>query len=95
MIRANRTFCSVDVERHAGEFMEAAKTLQLYFIRAQHQHQPSREDALRKVRVLGEFACVYVLELVGVGDSIRRQRLHIGLMSWLAIFHVKFFMVFN
>jgi Tfp pilus assembly protein PilN len=28
--------------------MEAAKTLQLYFIRAQHQHQPSREDALRK-----------------------------------------------
>ena len=49
MIRVNGTFYSVDVERHAGEFMEAAKTLQLYFIRAQHQHQPSKEDALRKV----------------------------------------------
>lgn len=81
MIRVNGTFCSVDVERHAGEFMEAAKTLQLYFIRAQHQHQPSREDALRKVRVLGEFACVCVLELVGCGDGIRRQLLCICFMS--------------
>jgi len=38
----------VDVERHAADFMEAAKTLQLYFIRAQHQHQPTREESLRK-----------------------------------------------
>lgn len=38
----------VDVERHAADFMEAAKTLQLYFIRAQHRHQPSREEALKK-----------------------------------------------
>lgn len=38
----------VDVERHAADFMEAAKTLQLYFIRVQHQQQPTREEALRK-----------------------------------------------
>jgi hypothetical protein len=43
--------CTVDVERHAADFMEAAKTLQLYFIRVQHQQQPTREEALRKVNI--------------------------------------------
>lgn len=38
----------IDVERHARDFMEAAKKLQLYFIRLQHQNQPSKEEALRK-----------------------------------------------
>ncbi|CAK9216043.1 unnamed protein product [Sphagnum troendelagicum] len=38
----------VDVERHARDFMETAKSLQLFFIKAQHQHKPTREEALRK-----------------------------------------------
>eukprot|EP00252_Welwitschia_mirabilis_P013224 TRINITY_DN29159_c0_g1_i1.p1 TRINITY_DN29159_c0_g1~~TRINITY_DN29159_c0_g1_i1.p1 ORF type:complete len:147 (+),score=41.02 TRINITY_DN29159_c0_g1_i1:153-593(+) len=38
----------IDVERHARDFMEAAKKLQLYFIRLQHQSQPSKEEALEK-----------------------------------------------
>ncbi|RWR94181.1 mediator of RNA polymerase II transcription subunit 28 [Cinnamomum micranthum f. kanehirae] len=38
----------VDVERHARDFMEAAKKLQLYFIGLQHQDQPTKEETLRK-----------------------------------------------
>ncbi|KAJ8623224.1 hypothetical protein MRB53_031753 [Persea americana] len=38
----------IDVERHARDFMEAAKKLQLYFIGLQHQDQPSKEETLRK-----------------------------------------------
>ncbi|KAF6161674.1 hypothetical protein GIB67_024031 [Kingdonia uniflora] len=38
----------VDVERHARDFMDAAKKLQLYFIRLQHEDQPSKEIILRK-----------------------------------------------
>ena len=43
--------CAVDVESPAADFMEAAKTLQLYFIRVRHQHQLTREEALREVNV--------------------------------------------
>ncbi|KAK1291557.1 Mediator of RNA polymerase II transcription subunit 28 [Acorus calamus] len=39
---------SVDVERHARDFMEAAKKLQLYFIGLQQEDQPTREEMLRK-----------------------------------------------
>ncbi|KAH7655040.1 mediator of RNA polymerase II transcription subunit 28 protein [Dioscorea alata] len=38
----------IDVERHARDFMEAAKKLQLYFIGLQHEDQPSKEEMLRK-----------------------------------------------
>ncbi|WOL03295.1 hypothetical protein Cni_G12015 [Canna indica] len=38
----------VDVERHAREFMEAAKKLQLYFIGLQREDEPTREEMLRK-----------------------------------------------
>ncbi|XP_020113534.1 mediator of RNA polymerase II transcription subunit 28 [Ananas comosus] len=38
----------IDVERHAREFMEAAKKLQLYFIGLQREDQPTREEMLRK-----------------------------------------------
>nr|CAD1829808.1 unnamed protein product [Ananas comosus var. bracteatus] len=38
----------IDVERHAREFMEAAKKLQLYFIGLQREDQPTREEKLRK-----------------------------------------------
>ncbi|KAJ8623611.1 hypothetical protein MRB53_032140 [Persea americana] len=44
----------IDVERHARDFMEAAKKLQLYFIGLQHQDQPSKEETLRKEIALME-----------------------------------------
>lgn len=40
---------SVDVERHARDFMEAAKKLQLYFIGLQREDQPTKAEQLRKV----------------------------------------------
>jgi hypothetical protein len=40
---------AVDVERHARDFMEAAKKLQSYFISLQREEQPTTEDMLRKV----------------------------------------------
>ncbi|KAF5191568.1 Mediator of rna polymerase ii transcription subunit [Thalictrum thalictroides] len=39
---------SVDVERHARDFMEAAKKLQLYFIGLQQEKSPSKAETLRK-----------------------------------------------
>ncbi|CAA3004656.1 mediator of RNA polymerase II transcription subunit 28 [Olea europaea subsp. europaea] len=38
----------IDVERHARDFMEAAKKLQLYFIGLQREDQPSRAETLQK-----------------------------------------------
>ncbi|XP_007050955.2 PREDICTED: mediator of RNA polymerase II transcription subunit 28 [Theobroma cacao] len=38
----------IDVERHARDFMEAAKKLQLYFIGLQREDQPTRAEMLRK-----------------------------------------------
>jgi mediator of RNA polymerase II transcription subunit 28 len=40
---------AVDVERHARDFMEAAKKLQSYFISLQREERPTTEDMLRKV----------------------------------------------
>lgn len=39
----------VDVERHARDFMEAAKKLQLYFISLQREDQPTKAEMLQKV----------------------------------------------
>ncbi|KDO87186.1 hypothetical protein CISIN_1g032351mg [Citrus sinensis] len=39
----------IDVERHARDFMEAAKKLQLYFISLQREDQPTEVEMLRKV----------------------------------------------
>ncbi|KAJ6972934.1 mediator of RNA polymerase II transcription subunit 28 [Populus alba] len=38
----------IDVERHARDFMEAAKKLQLYFIGLQREDQPTMSETLRK-----------------------------------------------
>ncbi|KAI3889240.1 hypothetical protein MKW92_046164 [Papaver armeniacum] len=38
----------IDVERHARDFMEAAKKLQLYFIGLQHEELPTKDATLRK-----------------------------------------------
>ncbi|CAA0828218.1 Poly [Striga hermonthica] len=39
---------TIDVERHARDFMEAAKKLQLFFIGLQREEQPTRAETLRK-----------------------------------------------
>ncbi|KAJ6674947.1 MEDIATOR OF RNA polymerase II TRANSCRIPTION SUBUNIT 28 [Salix viminalis] len=38
----------IDVERHARDFMEAAKKLQLYFIGLQREDKPTMSETLRK-----------------------------------------------
>ncbi|KAG9145748.1 hypothetical protein Leryth_011187 [Lithospermum erythrorhizon] len=38
----------VDVERHARDFMEAAKKLQFYFIGLQREDKPTRAETLNK-----------------------------------------------
>ncbi|CAL5352287.1 hypothetical protein ACSBR2_031753 [Camellia fascicularis] len=38
----------IDVERHARDFMEAAKRLQLYFIGLQREDQPTKAETLQK-----------------------------------------------
>nr|GEU30180.1 mediator of RNA polymerase II transcription subunit 28 [Tanacetum cinerariifolium] len=38
----------IDVERHARDFMEAAKKLQLYFISLQREDQPTKQELLHK-----------------------------------------------
>ncbi|XP_050238846.1 mediator of RNA polymerase II transcription subunit 28 [Mercurialis annua] len=38
----------IDVERHARDFMEAAKKIQLYFIGLQREDQPTVAETLRK-----------------------------------------------
>lgn len=41
---------AVDVERHARDFMEAAKKLQLYFMGLKREdHAPTRAESLKKV----------------------------------------------
>ncbi|EPS70795.1 hypothetical protein M569_03963 [Genlisea aurea] len=39
----------IDVERHARDFMEAAKKLQLCFIALQREERPTRAEILRRV----------------------------------------------
>ncbi|OIV88996.1 hypothetical protein TanjilG_07620 [Lupinus angustifolius] len=38
----------IDVDKHARDFMEAAKKLQLYFISLQREDQPTKAEMLRK-----------------------------------------------
>ncbi|CAM6097099.1 unnamed protein product [Calypogeia fissa] len=46
--RSSHPSLHVDVERHSKEFMDAAKKIQLFFIRVGHQYEPSRDSILRK-----------------------------------------------
>ncbi|XP_031124031.1 mediator of RNA polymerase II transcription subunit 28 [Ipomoea triloba] len=46
--RSAHPYHQIDVERHARDFMDAAKKLQLYFIGLQREDVPSRESTLRK-----------------------------------------------
>ncbi|CAH9124931.1 unnamed protein product [Cuscuta epithymum] len=46
--RSAHPYHQIDVERHARDFMDAAKKLQLFFIGLQRQDQPSRASCLLK-----------------------------------------------
>ncbi|KAI5384308.1 hypothetical protein KIW84_071353 [Lathyrus oleraceus] len=49
-----RRVVKVDVDRHARDFMEAAKKLQLYFISLQREDKPSKAEMLKKEIALME-----------------------------------------
>ncbi|KAG6645033.1 mediator of RNA polymerase II transcription subunit 28-like [Carya illinoinensis] len=57
----------IDVERHARDFMEAAKKLQLYFIGLQREDQPT------KVETLGKDIALMEDELRMKSDIIKKQ----------------------
>ncbi|XAR58423.1 hypothetical protein NMG60_11013808 [Bertholletia excelsa] len=54
----------IDVERHARDFMEAAKKLQLYFIGLQCEDLPTRAETLRKEIALTEEELKVKSELI-------------------------------
>ncbi|KAK2965175.1 hypothetical protein RJ640_019930 [Escallonia rubra] len=57
----------VDVERHARDFMEAAKKLQLYFIGLQREDQPTKAEKLQKEIAMMEE------ELKAKNELIKKQ----------------------
>ncbi|XP_016511650.1 mediator of RNA polymerase II transcription subunit 28 isoform X2 [Nicotiana tabacum] len=52
--RSAHPYHQIDVERHARDFMEAAKKLQLYLIGLQREDLPSKPDMLRKIAKMEE-----------------------------------------
>ncbi|KAJ4820831.1 Mediator of RNA polymerase II transcription subunit 28 [Rhynchospora pubera] len=44
----------IDVERHARDFMEAAKKLQLYFMAIQREEEPTKEQLLQQEMAIME-----------------------------------------
>ncbi|KAM7495844.1 hypothetical protein LguiA_020258 [Lonicera macranthoides] len=54
----------IDVERHARDFMEAAKKLQLHFIGLQREDQPTKAETLRKEIVMMEDELKTKTELI-------------------------------
>ncbi|KAL5561432.1 hypothetical protein UlMin_031179 [Ulmus minor] len=60
----------IDVERHARDFMEAAKKLQLYFIGLQREDQPSKTETLRKEIAVMEEELKIKTELVSKHEKL-------------------------
>ncbi|KMT06042.1 hypothetical protein BVRB_7g163710 [Beta vulgaris subsp. vulgaris] len=54
----------IDVERHARDFMEAAKKLQLYFISLQREDQPTKAEMLQKELAVMEEELKVKTELI-------------------------------
>lgn len=72
---------SVDVERHARDFMEAAKKLQLYFISLQREDHPTKTEMLQKV-----MECI--LEFGSIYTSCRPADIKQLIRGLMIIFHV-------
>lgn len=71
---------TVDVERHARDFMEAAKKLQLYFIGLQREDQPTKAETLRKVnpQAICSWYCIsHPLLQISSGNLIKSSSLRI------------------
>ncbi|KAL2238993.1 mediator of RNA polymerase II transcription subunit 28 [Sesamum indicum] len=60
----------IDVERHARDFMEAAKKLQLYFIGLQREDQPTRAETLRKEIAMMEEELKVKSELINKQEKL-------------------------
>ncbi|XP_054780759.1 mediator of RNA polymerase II transcription subunit 28-like isoform X2 [Prosopis cineraria] len=60
----------IDVERHARDFMEAAKKLQLYFISLLRESQPSKAEMLRKEIALMEEELKRKTELIKKQENL-------------------------
>ncbi|GLU07368.1 hypothetical protein SLE2022_243290 [Rubroshorea leprosula] len=58
----------IDVERHARDFMEAAKKLQLFFIGLQREDQPTRAE------ILGKEIAAMEEELKAKNEIINKQQ---------------------
>ncbi|KAL8530987.1 hypothetical protein ACS0TY_007845 [Phlomoides rotata] len=60
----------IDVERHARDFMDAAKKLQLYFISLQREDQPTRAETLQKEIAMMEEELKVKSELIKKQDGL-------------------------
>ncbi|KAG9152238.1 hypothetical protein Leryth_026835 [Lithospermum erythrorhizon] len=52
--RSSRPSLQIDVERHASDFMEAAKKLQLYLTALQHEDKPNMAGTLKRIAAMEE-----------------------------------------
>ncbi|XP_062088881.1 mediator of RNA polymerase II transcription subunit 28 [Humulus lupulus] len=60
----------IDVERHARDFMEAAKKLQLHLIGLQREDEPSRAETLRKEIAVMEEELKVKTELINRHEKL-------------------------
>lgn len=60
----------IDVERHARDFMEAAKKLQLYFIGLEREEQPNKAETLRKEIVAMEEELKHKTEIISKHEKL-------------------------
>ncbi|KAL7112625.1 hypothetical protein ACP275_04G014200 [Erythranthe tilingii] len=60
----------IDVERHARDFMDAAKKLQLYLIGLQREDQPTRAETLRKEIAMMEEELKVKSELISKQEKL-------------------------
>ncbi|EEC78550.1 hypothetical protein OsI_18513 [Oryza sativa Indica Group] len=65
----------IDVERHARDFMEAAKKLQSYFISLQREDRPSTEEMLRK-NLDEKLNCLRELLILGKAAAAKSSLKH-------------------
>ncbi|KAF4366661.1 hypothetical protein G4B88_010736 [Cannabis sativa] len=60
----------IDVERHARDFMEAAKKLQLHLIGLQREDEPSKAETLRKEIAVMEEELKVKTELINKHEKL-------------------------
>ncbi|XP_057421651.1 mediator of RNA polymerase II transcription subunit 28 [Lotus japonicus] len=63
----------IDVDKHARDFMEAAKKLQLYFISLQREDKPTKAEMLRKEIALMEDELDRKTELIKKQENLIQE----------------------